>query len=387
MTNLISMTDQEESDEKNTQGTPTSSISTSAVFATSAKSAGSASQSSTVVTPQFLHREETNDPLISKPTTKGVKLKDMADVLRTSVQISSVTMEQIQRVRQMHKKFSEGTEFDFNYSTLLVVASVLAGLGLASGSGTTVIASMLVSPIMGPVVACAYGITISDYRLVYKALKTEVLSLLLCIAIGAIIGICTSWTSLAEEWPNSEQLTRTTWQNFWVGLPIAFFSGLGVAVSLLDDQTNSLVGVAISASLLPPAVNAGSIWVVYGSFENNRIGIGNLQDESGNETTTDFPSRGDFRRGGMISLFLTLANIVLIIISSLLMFRLKERLPIKKKVFWEDLRVARKIYTNRAFLIEDEEVYGGDTNQDKWPETQQVPGPINEEPEEAVSDA
>lgn len=145
MTNLISMTDQEESDEKNTHGTPTSSISTSAVFATSAKSAGSASQSSTVVTPQFLHREETNDPLISKPTTKGVKLKDMADVLRTSVQISSVTMEQIQRVRQMHKKFSEGTEFDFNYSTLLVVASVLAGLGLASGSGTTVIASMLVS--------------------------------------------------------------------------------------------------------------------------------------------------------------------------------------------------------------------------------------------------
>lgn len=37
------------------------------------------------------------------------------------------------------------------------------------------------------------------------------------------------------------------------GIPIAFFSGLGVALSVLDDQTSSLVGVAISASLLPPA--------------------------------------------------------------------------------------------------------------------------------------
>ena len=34
---------------------------------------------------------------------------------------------------------------------------------------------------------------------------------------------------------------------------IAFFSGLGVALSVIDDQTSSLVGVAISASLLPPA--------------------------------------------------------------------------------------------------------------------------------------
>ena len=38
-----------------------------------------------------------------------------------------------------------------------------------------------------------------------------------------------------------------------LGIPIAFFSGLGVALSVIDEQTSSLVGVAISASLLPPA--------------------------------------------------------------------------------------------------------------------------------------
>jgi hypothetical protein len=37
---------------------------------------------------------------------------------------------------------------------------------------------------------------------------------------------------------------------------------LGVALSVLDDQTSSLVGVAISASLLPPAVNCGMLFIV-----------------------------------------------------------------------------------------------------------------------------
>jgi uncharacterized membrane protein len=42
----------------------------------------------------------------------------------------------------------------------------------------------------------------------------------------------------------------------WVGLLVAIPSGAAVAIGILVDNTASLVGVAISASLLPPAVNA-----------------------------------------------------------------------------------------------------------------------------------
>lgn len=34
----------------------------------------------------------------------------------------------------------------------------------------------------------------------------------------------------------------------------------------------------------------------------------------------------------------------------MLMFRLKEVLPIQKKVFWSDLGIARKIYRGKAVL-------------------------------------
>lgn len=130
---------------------------------------------------------------------------------------------------------------------------------------------------------------------------------------------------MAENWPNAEQAGRCTWTNFFVGLPIAFFSGLGVAVSLLDEQTNSLVGVAISASLLPPAVNAGMMWVAYGYFDRNRA-AGYWDGKYDSEYINSI-SREDFRQGGMVSLFLTIANIVLVILASMIMFRLKEVSP------------------------------------------------------------
>ena len=47
-------------------------------------------------------------------------------------------------------------------------------------------------------------------------------------------------------------------RGLWVGVSIALPSGAGVALSVLGGNTGSLVGVAISASLLPPAVNSVS---------------------------------------------------------------------------------------------------------------------------------
>ena len=60
--------------------------------------------------------------------------------------------------------------------------------------------------------------------------------------------------------PTDEMVSRGQLRALWVGALIAIPSGAGVALSVLGDNTGSMVGVAISASLLPPAVNAGLFW-------------------------------------------------------------------------------------------------------------------------------
>ena len=137
--------------------------------------------------------------------------------------------------------------------------------------------------------------------MVRMALVTEMTSLLICIIIGCTLSLCFIPLPVRDDWPTQEMMSRSTWQNFLFGVPVAFFSGLGVAVGLLDSQTNSLVGVAISASLLPPAVNAGMLWVL----------------------AIDNPGEQYFHEG-TVSLFLTLMNISIVIVASMFMFRLKE---------------------------------------------------------------
>jgi len=154
--------------------------------------------------------------------------------------------------------------------------------------------------------------------------------LVTCIVVGAVVAACMiPFMELPEDWPTIEMESRGSMFNLYIGIPIAFASGLGVAVSVLDEQTASLVGVAISASLLPPAINAGMLWTTY--FFND----------------AEANAEHRFGREGFISLGLTLINILMIIVASMLMFRIKERLPLRKKrIFWTDLGLARKIYQN-----------------------------------------
>lgn len=63
-------------------------------------------------------------------------------------------------------------------------------------------------------------------------------------------------------WPTDEMVNRGDPVNLILGFLIALPSGVGVALAISGRNTSSLVGVAISASLLPPCVNAGLLWYI-----------------------------------------------------------------------------------------------------------------------------
>ena len=70
------------------------------------------------------------------------------------------------------------------------------------------------------------------------------------------------WISNITDWPTQEMRSRGGKKTIMVGVIIGTFSGAAVALSVLSENSSSLVGVAISAALLPPMVNAGLCWGV-----------------------------------------------------------------------------------------------------------------------------
>ena len=187
---------------------------------------------------------------------------------------------------------------------------------------------------MGPVLGLTFGSRILDWSLVRTSLRNELLSLLGCVAWGVLIGLGASFTSFAEDsWPTNEMEIRGEASGLLTGIAIAIPSGMGVCLSVLGGNTSSLVGVAISASLLPPAVNTGICWV-YAIF----LSAGAVNNDLGR-------SGADFAVLGSISFALTALNILCIWISGLLMFEIKEVAPTEQKsAFWaKDIKVAREL--------------------------------------------
>ena len=169
-------------------------------------------------------------------------------------------------VTEVVGRIRSGALFTFDYVALVILASTISFFGLLENSSVVLVASMLVSPIMGPILAGIFGAVISDIPLRNRGIRNEVISLIICVLIGFVYGlIFCPWIEAYNrsiQWPTNEMIQRGQVRALWVGALIAIPSGAGVALSVLSNNAGSMVGVAISASLLPPAVNAGLFWAM-----------------------------------------------------------------------------------------------------------------------------
>ncbi|GMH76560.1 hypothetical protein TrST_g10081 [Triparma strigata] len=212
----------------------------------------------------------------------------------------------------------------FDFIAMTMIAAVMSGSGLVGDSGTTVVASMLISPLMGPILCCTFGIASRNDDMIKRGVMNMLAGSLICLGIGAMIGLCTipyyQELHISEDWGefikneelvvSSEMIERGAPSGLLMGLAVAVPSGVGVTLAVTTSGgINALVGVAISAALVPPIVNAG-ICVVTGMFLSMIKG----QAEAGH----------NFVYLGFISFLLFAINTLVMIIVGIMMMKLKK---------------------------------------------------------------
>ena len=215
--------------------------------------------------------------------------------------------------------------FNFDYACLVVVASVLSFFGLLYNNPVIIVASMLVSPLMGPIMATTFGIVMGDKKLINLGITSEIISLLICILVGFILGIIISPFQEGFNWISDEMLNRGIFRGLISGILISIPSGVGLAISMLSNNSSSLVGVAISASLLPPAVNSGLMCsiVLYDIIKKSGVEIRMVINYA------------------TISFLITLTNIIVIILTGIIMFKLKQVAMKQENVHvWKNIRLS-----------------------------------------------
>lgn len=147
---------------------------------------------------------------------------------------------------------ASGVERSWIYYLMLLMAGLIALLGLLTNSVAVVIGAMLISPLMGPIISSGLALTIGDLPLAKRAFRLIAISVALTIVVSAFV----TFLSPLKE-PTPEILARVR-PNIY-DLFVAVLAGVVGAVALCTKRNYLITatGVAVATAVIPPLSVAG----------------------------------------------------------------------------------------------------------------------------------
>lgn len=162
--------------------------------------------------------------------------------------IMSASPERLIKVRQ---DIAEGSEPGLRFYLMVVISTMIAGLGLITNSTAVIIGAMLVAPLMTPIFGISLALISNNPRLLGYAIQAEVVGVVAAVGMGYVLGLV--YPGLE---PTPEMVSRTNPHLF--DLLVAIFSGFAGAYALVDEKISpALPGVAIATAIVPPLANTG----------------------------------------------------------------------------------------------------------------------------------
>ena len=153
---------------------------------------------------------------------------------------------------EVYASIADGAKLHRHYLFLVVLAAIVAAIGLAQDNTAAVIGAMVVAPLLAPNMAIALGLVLGDLPLVRRALLTTgvgfALTLVFSMVLGLLIGID----------PTTPELASRTQVGVW-DLVLALAAGCAGALAFTSGAPTYLTGVMVAVALLPPTVASGML--------------------------------------------------------------------------------------------------------------------------------
>jgi len=139
------------------------------------------------------------------------------------------------------------------YVAMVVIACIVAAIGLIRNDIAIIIAAMVIAPLLGPNMALSLATTLADKELAksaaWLALIGAAISLAISFFIGYIVGVD----------PSVAAITART--SLGVSdLILALASGVAGALAFTAGAPATLIGVMVAVALMPPLVTSGMLW-------------------------------------------------------------------------------------------------------------------------------
>lgn len=167
----------------------------------------------------------------------------------------SLTVPQLDREEriQLFAEVEGRARWSFDFAALMVLATLIAGLGLLADSAAVVIGAMLVAPLMTPLLGGGLAMVQGNWPLWKQCQKAVLLGFFSALGIGVLLGAGARMIGMSMT---GELMARG--EPTLLDLGVAFASGIAASYCLARPRLSSaLAGVAIAAALVPPIATTG----------------------------------------------------------------------------------------------------------------------------------
>jgi uncharacterized hydrophobic protein (TIGR00271 family) len=177
---------------------------------------------------------------------------------------------------EVESRTSENVELSASFIAFMVLAMLIAAVGILTDQVVLIIGAMVVGPEFGPLA----GLCVAAVQLRGDLFKRS----LLALAVGFPVGITMAFlftvlvkeTGLAGDFsavdhPFTEFISDPDFFSF----AVAYFAGMAGVLSLTSAKSGALIGVLISVTTIPAAANIG-VAAAYGSGDEWLGAIGQL---------------------------------------------------------------------------------------------------------------
>jgi uncharacterized hydrophobic protein (TIGR00271 family) len=143
------------------------------------------------------------------------------------------------------------------YCALMTVAAVVASLGVITDNPILIVGAMAVSPDLLPICAACVGVVGRRRRLLWRAVVTLVVGLILVVAVAAALTAAAQASGALESGyePTEQGLGSLTTTDYTTVL-LALAAGVA-AILAFETRASAAVGVAISVTTIPASAFAG----------------------------------------------------------------------------------------------------------------------------------
>jgi uncharacterized hydrophobic protein (TIGR00271 family) len=178
---------------------------------------------------------------------------------------------------EVEQRTSENVELSGVFVLFMLLASVIAAVGIVLDSPVLIVGAMVVGPEFGPIAGLCVALVQRQPRLAARSALALAVALPLAMVAGLLSALAFKATGLTPEHLDIETqtLARTIARPDAFAVIVALCAGAAGVLSLSTAKSGALIGVLISVTTIPAAVNVG-VSAAYQDWEPTRGSLGQL---------------------------------------------------------------------------------------------------------------